>query len=426
MMIYNLKYKKFNHFGKLILEKEGEIVISKDGFQLKGKGAQDVGETMGFGDIKEWQCKDDFVSFVSLNKDKYVLTHFGNLYNDFLFDFVRARNEFLLKALFMTDGEFVEEFEGDFEIFSKYDKSLSHGHGKFRVYESSLVIVPDARDAFSISFNFLKRVDIDEEFYEVHMFLDQGFIIHFKRLGTVFDEFNEKIGEVQQKMYQKIVDDLKEILLEFDSATLIKLAYEMKKGKAVNLKKMKKMNDKLPAAMKDIVLHDDLSKKHFEDFSKMTDEEYIYLGISTEHPKHQPAGINLNYSTWYFIGIPEKNLVVAEITNGGYRGAYFFKIIMEKGDPKEKIEEKLLEINQALLKMKFVTTPFYKDKRELRRSIYRFALRKLPYLRLLRRSYVGRLTPFNEVDWEKRLNDIYKKAEINVNAISEYEKNITG
>ncbi|MBN1495095.1 hypothetical protein JW911_05190 [Candidatus Peregrinibacteria bacterium] len=407
-----MKYKKFNPSGKLILEKEGEIVINKDNFQLKGKGAGDIGETIVFGDMKEWQTKDEYVSFASLNKEKYVLSHLGNLYNDFLLDFSRARNEFLLKSLFMSDGEFVEEYEGDFEIFSKYDKSISHGHAKFRIFENSLVIVPDTRDAFAISFNFLKRVDIDEEFYEVHMFLDQGFIIHFKRLGTGFSEFHEKLGEVQQKTYQKIVDDLKEILLEFDSATLIKLAYEMKKGKAVSLKKIKKINDKLPDAMKEIVLHDELSKNHFETFSKMTNEENIYLGISTDPPKHQPAGINLSYSTWYFIGIPEKNLVVGEITNGGYRGAYFFKIIMEKGDPAEKVEEKLLEINQALLKLKFVTTAFYKDKRELRRSIYRFALRKLPYLRLLRRSYVGRLTPFNEVDWDKRFADILKKAEL--------------
>jgi len=411
-MIYNLKYKKFNPSGKLVLEKEGEIVINKDNFQLKGKGAGDTGETIVFGDMKEWQTREDYVSFMSLNKEKYVISNIGNLFNDFLLDFSKARNEFLLKALFMTDGEFVQEFEGDFEIFSKYEKSLSHGHGKFRIFENSLVIVPDTRDSFSISFNFLKRVDIDEEFYEIHMFLDQGFIIHFKRLGTVFEEFHEKLGEVQQKMYQKIVDDLKQILLEFDSATLIKLAYEMKKGKAVSLKKIKKMNDKLPDAIKQIILHDELSKKHFEDFSKLSDDENIFLGISTERPKHQPVNLDVPFSTWYFIGIPEKNIVVAEITNGGYRGAYFFRIIMEKGDPKEKIEEKLLEINQALLKLKFVTTAFYKDKRELRRSVYRFALRKLPYLRLLRRSYTGRLTPFNEVDWEKRLNDIYRKAEI--------------
>jgi hypothetical protein len=89
-----------------------------------------------------------------------------------------------------------------------------------------------------------------------------------------------------------------------------------------------------------------------------------------------------------------------------------FKIIMEKGNPREKIKEKLLEMNQALLKLKFVTTPFYKDKRELRRSVYRFALRKLPYLRLLRRSYLGRLTPFNEISWDKRMGDIFQKATI--------------
>ncbi len=57
-MIYNLKYTKFSQYQKVLLEKEGEIVISKDGFQLKGKGAGDIGETISFADIKEWKSKE--------------------------------------------------------------------------------------------------------------------------------------------------------------------------------------------------------------------------------------------------------------------------------------------------------------------------------------------------------------------------------
>lgn len=411
-MIYNLKYKKINQHHKVTLEKEGEIIISKDGFQLKGKGATDIGEMIKFADIKDWHARDEMLVFNSIAKEKYVLNKFGNLFNDFLKDFVRTRNDFLLKALFMMDGEFVQEFEADYEIFSRYEKSLSKGHGRIQLYENSIVILPDIRDAFCITLNFLKKVDIDEEFYEFSLVLDQGFVIHFKKLGTAFEEFQQKLTQIQQNTYQKTVDNFKNILLEFDSSTLIKLAYEMKRGKAVSTKKLKKMDPKLLSHIQETVLHDELAQKHFEYFSNIADPEHIYFGISPEPPKHQTRDQQIEYSTWYFMGIPEKNVVVAEITNGGYRGAYFFKIIIEKGNPHEKIEEKLLEVNQALLKLKFVTTSFYKDKRELKRSVYRFALRKLPYLRLLRRSYVGRLTPFNEVDWDKRINDIFNRAKI--------------
>lgn len=412
-MIYNLKYKKQNQLGKVLLEKEGEIVINIDEFQLKGKGASDIGEKIQFSNIKEWRVRDNYVTFTTISKDKYTLNNLANLFNDFLHDFVKARNDFLMKALFMTDGEFVAEFDADYEIFSKYEKSLSRGAAKLKLYERSIVIVPFERDAFSISLNFLKKVDIDEEFYEIQLQLDQGFVIHFKKLGSTFEEFNSQMEQLQQKMYQDTIDKLKEILLDYDSSTLIKLGYEMKRGKAVNTKKISKINKDLLDSMKKIVIHDDLAQKHFDYFEKLADPENIYFGISPEPPKHQPKEMNCPYSTWYFMGIPDKNIVIAEITNGGYRGVYLFKIIMEKGEPKEKVEEKLLEVNQALLKMKFVTTAFYKDKRELRRSIYRFALRKLPYLRLLRRSYVGRLTPFNEIDWDKRIGDIFKKAELN-------------
>jgi len=255
-------------------------------------------------------------------------------------------------------------------------------------------------------------VDIDDEFFEITLFLDQGFKIHFTRLGSIFDEFKTKLLEIQQVMYQKTVDELKDILLEFDTATFIKLATEMKRGKAVKEGVINKIDKELLAKIKETVLHDELSQKHFDYFLKLADPDEVYYGISPDVPAHQPVGKESEYSSWYFIGIPEKNVVVAEITEGGYKGAYFFKIIMEKGDPYEKINEKLMEINQALLKLKFVTTAFYKDKRELKSSIYRFALRKLPYLRLLRRSYIGRLTPFNETEWDKRIKDIFAKAEL--------------
>ncbi|MBU1446137.1 hypothetical protein KKD70_02650 [Patescibacteria group bacterium] len=411
-MLYNLKYKKLNQSQKVVLEKDGEIVISKDGFQLKGKGAGDVGETISFSEIKEWRAKEDKIVFSLVSRERYVLGNVGNLFQDFLMDFVKARNQFLLKALFMTDGELVAEYEGDFEILSRYEKSLSKGHARFQLYENNIVILPDVRDAFSISLNFLKVVDVDQEFYEIQLILDQGFVIFLRKLGSNFEEFVEKISGLQQQMYQKTVNNFKDIFLEFDSNTLIKLAYEMRNGKAVQEKKLKKIGEAVLEQTKNLVLHDDLAKKHFEYFSKISDPDSVYFGISPQPPKHQSYNKEDLYSVWYFMGIPEKNLVVAEITNGGYRGTYFFRIIMEKGEPADKIEEKLLEINQALLKLKFVTTPFYKDKRELRRSIYRFALRKLPFLRLLRRSYVGRLTPFNEVDWDKRIQDIFKKAEI--------------
>jgi hypothetical protein len=407
-----MKYTKFNAVGKVLLEKEGEILIENDSFVLKGKGATDIGETFSFADIKEWRAKKEEFVFTTVSKEKFILSKFAGLFDDFIKDFVKARNEFLIKALFMDDGEYLNEFDADFEIFSKYDKSLSKGSGVLRLFEKSIVIVPHLRDAFCISLNFLKRVDIDDEFYEITLFLDQGFKIHFTRLGNVYDEFKEKLLEIQQVMYTKTVDEMKDILYEFDTSTFIKLAVEMKRGKAVNEKVLDKIDKELVPKMKEVILHDELAQKHFDYFSKIIASEEIYYGISPDPPAHQPNGKEVGQSSWFFVGLPEKNCVVAVITNGGYRGTYFFKIIMEKGDPFEKVGEKLLEINQALLKLKFVTTPFYKDKRELKTSIYRFALRKLPYLRLLRRSFIGRITPFNELEWDKRITDIFNKAQL--------------
>ena len=91
---------------------------------------------------------------------------------------------------------------------------------------------------------------------------------------------------------------------------------------------------------------------------------------------------------------------------------YFYKIIMEKGSPADKVEDKVREINQALVNLKFAKDPCYQDKRELKHSPYKYAIRKLPYLRILRKSYVGKAEATDVKDWQKQVKGILDKASL--------------
>ena len=84
---YSLKYKKLNFYNRVILEKEGEIVVDRQSFKLKGKGAQDHGETIFFGDMKDVSIRDDELAFSTFSKEKYILSDFSNLFDSFLKDF---------------------------------------------------------------------------------------------------------------------------------------------------------------------------------------------------------------------------------------------------------------------------------------------------------------------------------------------------
>ena len=77
-LTYSLRYKKLNFYQKVVIEKEGEIVIDRNSFRLKGKGAHDLGENIFFGDINDMIIKDDYLSITTYTKDKYVLSNFSN------------------------------------------------------------------------------------------------------------------------------------------------------------------------------------------------------------------------------------------------------------------------------------------------------------------------------------------------------------
>jgi histone H3/H4 len=60
----------------------------------------------------------------------------------------------------------------------------------------------------------------------------------------------------------------------------------------------------------------------------------------------------------------------------------------------------------------FVKDPCYQDKRELRHSPYQYAIRKLPFLRILRKSYVGKADAKDVKEWQNQVKEIFKTAEI--------------
>ncbi len=91
---------------------------------------------------------------------------------------------------------------------------------------------------------------------------------------------------------------------------------------------------------------------------------------------------------------------------------FFFKIIMEKGNPAEKTEDKIREIDQALVVLNFAKDPCYKNKRELRHSPYQYAIRKLPYLRILRKSFTGKASSPDIKEWQKQVKQIFSNADL--------------
>jgi len=420
---YNLKYQKSNFLDRVLIEKEGEVIIYDKGFRLKGKGAGDKGELISFSEIKEFYYKNDKLLFITFNKEKYALSNLGTQFDEFLRTIYKARNEFLVDALFMKHGKLVSEFEGSFERISKFNKPINKGHGKIKLHERSIIIVPENQDAFSVNFNFVSFHEFDEDDYRLKITMDDGVCIFISQLGNDFEFFQEGVENVFGAMYEKIVNnDMKDIFCEFDAATLLKLAYKIRGGKSASLKEIRKINKVLEEKVMEFFFDDPFFKEKCEVFDDVTDEYTRFFGISRD-PFSKDGFIR-----WIMYAVPANNIVAFSVLpkwtdplnrpddqkiQPSSHDMYFFKIIMEKGVASEKVEDKVLEIEQSLITLNFAKDPCYKDKHELKNSPYKYAIRKLPFLRILRKSFVGKASMNDVRDWKKQAQEIMNKSKIN-------------
>ena len=417
---YNLRYQKSNFSNKVILDKEGEVIIYSKGFRLKGKGAADKGELINFSEIKEFYFRDEKIFFITFMKEKYTLADAGTLFDQLVVDIYKSRNEFLMDALFMKAGKLKAEYDGAFQRVSKFAKPISKGPAKLRLYEGSLVIIPSKQDAFSIHFNFVNFYEFDDDEYSLKVVMDDGTTIFFSQLGNDFEFFQEKMDSLLGGLYETLINDvLKQAFQQFHSTTLLKLAYKMKAGKAVSVKDLQKMDKELAKEVEDFIFQDDVLKKKMQFLRDQVDDYNVYYGIARDE------AVKNSFIRWVMYAIPENNCVAFCILPRWQQGGtpasaakperhdtYFYKVIMEQGTPADKVEDKVMEIDLALVNLHFPKDQCYKHKRDLRHSPYQYAIRKLPYLRILRKSYTGCASAPDVDSWTKQAKEILKNMKV--------------
>jgi hypothetical protein len=403
---YNLKYKKLNFFHKVLLEKEGEIILNRQYFRLKGKGAGDQGETIYFADIKEMSVDDDYLEFTTFRKERYALSNFSNLFDSFIKDFFKVRNDFLAEALLMKVGMLYQEYDGQVEIVNRFGKFINRGMCRIQFYESSIVVIPEKHDCFVIYLNFLKNHELDEDEYVLKLYLDTGSIIQFSKLGTMLEDAQETLESLMGKMYEKIVNHLKEILPEFDPVTLLKLAYQFKDGKCVSFQVIKKLHEDLPKKI-EALLFEKLSpamKEKAAMLKSLAGDPQFYAGLSFQT---RPDTRDLQMKLWFLAALPEKNILALSSGNLNEENVYFFRIVMEEGIVEEKLQDKILELNQSLFLSRFDFGILYKDKHDLKKTKFKTALRKLVFLRILRKSFIGKSSAVDLKDFKKDLDKYF-------------------
>ncbi len=408
---YNLRFRRMSPAGRVTLEKEGELVLYEKGFRLRGKGANDQGGVVSFSDIKEFVVSDDRIMVHTFLKEHFELSGVGNSFDQLVRDLFKIRNDFLIDALFLKQGKLVAEFDAYFEQSNALERDLGKGRAMVRLYDESIVIVPAEHDAFSLSIHFMSQQEFDDDEYSVSITMENGIVVMLSQFGSNYDDFQEQFYATMSHMYQTVINQFEYQFIDFNKEQLVKLAHLMRKGKAARMKEIAKIDKGLAKKVEECLFKDEMFANTIAPLRSKVDDEHFFIGLSVADGKKEI------YKFIVIFALPADNLVAC--TLGAYekdirkvQDTYFFRIVMEYGAAEDFVVQKVFEINQAYLLLNFVPDPFYKDKRELKNSIYKLAIRKLSYLRALRSSFLGRCPSILPELFSRNFDKVLEKSRV--------------
>lgn len=406
---YSLKYKKLNFYNKILLEKEGEVIIDRHSFRLKGKGARDHGETIYFGDIHEIAIvNDNKLIFTTFKKERYELSNFSSLFSSFAKDFFRVRNEYLAEHLEMKVGMLYKEYDGQIEIISADSEINNKGMARIQFYEGSVVIFPEMRECFVVYFQFIRSHEFDEEEYLLKFYLENESTVQISKLRTHFEDARETFEMLLSKMYERIVANLKNILPDFQSVELLKLAYIIRDGKLVNFNALKKIHEDLPKKVEELIFQDNQLLNQKARFLLDSDpNSQLHVGFLSLNKSE----INTAIKSWFLCALPASNTIAIGIClNPNDVNIYFFRISFEEENFVDPLAKTIFYFNQSMFLLKYDISPMYREKYQLLKSRYRLFFRKLSFLRHCRASYVGKSVSSDMSFFEKEAPQFFQRA----------------
>lgn len=385
---YGVKFKKLNFSGKVLVEKEGEVVFDRKYLRLKGKGANDHGEIINFTDIKEVRVEKNEFIFNTFAKDKFILSRFAGSMENFLEDFYRIKNDFFAENLFMKRGMLMGQFDCMVEVIGQVGNPVSKGKCVIQFYEESVVVLPKMADVFVIHLSFMKHHHFDEDEYVLNIETDSGAKVNVSKLGSHFGDAQDTLEKCLEKMYQRVLNQLNYVLSGFSLPVLLKLAYAIRDGRAVLVNALKKIDAALPSKVMELAFAGNAELERKIQYLRSLDkEERFYVGFSLQNNSDSR---DVKVRAWFLCALPSLNIMVMGISNNSAdQRVFFFRIVMEQGIASDKVEGKVLEVNQCMVLFDYDLSPLLKDKDELRKTKYRVAILRMAFLRLFRKSFLG-------------------------------------
>jgi len=413
---------------------------------------------LDLGDIDGFLPGDYELSLKLYTGRVILLTHYAKDFQNLCHDLLEAWRARMIQCLLLEDLEEIARFDG-FAQLEAAEVSFS-SRAEIRLYKSNLAILPEKATGFSWRIADIDSVDFDEATYTLGVRSGSDRLI-LTRLAKRTREFSGKLQETVVNISEKgasIVHALLPFLTPDQTRRVTEL---MKEGRAAPVSGLNAIHPKVEEALlKNAV--DKALQPYFDKLKEKVTGEGYFAGFKFIRPEaggaapEQDAGataetgesipgeiarpegeddsaMNDEEETepvlhWFFFPLKggtagtASNIVAWEAASRGGRATYFFRLLPPGDAPKLQdraqapaaILEAIRRLNNAIVLLNFRREPVYLPDASLetqpRFRRYAIAVRKIPSLRRLRASFLGRALHTTVEAWEKQVEAIIAKA----------------
>jgi hypothetical protein len=407
------------------------------------------------GDIDVFTAGDYELTLALYTGNKLVLGQFGKSFQNLSHDLLEAYRQRLVQCLLLEDLEEITRFNGHARLDSPRRALASPA--ELRLYGSNLAVLPTQATGFQWRLADIDALDFDEASYTVTL-RSEDESLSVSKLAKRTREFQERLREATLQLTEKGAQTLRKMFPFLNPDEFQQVAQLMKEGRAAPLSRLKAIHPQTEKALVENVVDAKL-RPYFEALVSRVPAGTLYAGFKLirEEPEEEPETPSEELGTegsadatgeapedaaetsseetvaedeqeepilhWFFFPLAagqnpsQPGTVVAwETTSRGGRATYFFGLqppvtsLGHAAPSAAPLDAAIRELNRAIVLLNFRREPIYlpDDSLAIQPRYHRYAIacRKIPELRRLRASFLGRALHTSPQAWRKQVETI--------------------
>ena len=447
MADFNAKYQYVETGGAVSQEGACHAQFDAQTFTLTPESAPPM--AFDLGDLDAVAAADWEIRLPLYTGNTIVLRQMGRAYETLSHDLLDAYRDRTLQCLLLEDLKEIARYDGAFE-FTLAGSTPRSGPAEIRLFKSNLAVLPTASQSFQWRLADVDSVRFDSNAWEIVLKAgpDQ---LKFTKLAKRTEEFATKVRETINALAAQSAQALHTVFPFLSPDQLQKTAGLLREGQSAPVSKLAGINPKIPTALTTNAVDKDL-KPYYDDLVARNGNGMLYAGFKLIRQEGKDTGTanssddsgeeetadsessSLTNSSaapdadgdapdtlyWFFFPMTT-NAIAWEASSRSGRATYFFRMVepaqaAQLRDPLKApalIDAAVRRLNRVLGMLNFRRRPIYlsDDELDMDPKFHRYAIsaRRLPELRQVRASFLGRAFHSSFEAWQGQVKGILEK-----------------